>query len=343
MIEIIQLFCLSIATIVGAGFSSGKEVLIFFNQYSGYIFINILSAFTIFFVTIFFSLKIANKYSLKTYKEFIVFVTNEKIGNILNKLIELFLVIIFFTMISGFGAFLAQVFDLPDIIGSLVLILATYITLKFDLNGIIKVSIYIVPAIIFGLILLLYKDYIDTSIFQSTYYIYKKYNCYFSGIIYAAYNMVVALPIIVSTGNILKKKGQVFITSILISFSITILILIIYFLINSHTPIIYNFEMPLLYIAKNISTYMYLYYILVICFSIYTTAISTIYCVVGKYSDNRGKYNFYTILICILSLLVSNIGFGILVEYGFSIIGCFGILQTILIINKFFRLTYKKS
>ena len=79
---------------------------------------------------------------------------------------------------------------------------------------------------------------------------------------------------------------------------------------------------------------LYFYYILVICFSIYSTAVSTLYSSISKYEEEKKKYSFYSALLCITSIIVSNIGFSTLVNYGFRFIGYFGILQFGLIIKK---------
>jgi uncharacterized membrane protein YkvI len=57
------------------------------------------------------SLKIIYKYQITNYKEFLNKILNgKKLNNIINIIVNIFLCITFFIMISGFGAYLKQEF-----------------------------------------------------------------------------------------------------------------------------------------------------------------------------------------------------------------------------------------
>lgn len=333
MKNILSIFSLIIATIVGAGFSSGKEILIYFNNTNNYAIFNIIVSSIVIFITIYFVLDICKTNNIYDYSKFISFITNEKIGNKINFAMKIFLSIIFFIMISGFGSFVSEVFNLPNVVGSIILAIIVYITLQFNINGIMKISNYIVPVIIIGIMMLFslnignnYNYYLENTNDNSS---------ITSGLIYASYNLVIAIPIIVNSSKKVDEKKQILLISILSSLTTLILVYAIYYILNSNLLLISNIDMPLLYISKNINRYLYFYYILVICFSIYSTAISTLYSIVSKYENNKKVYNFYSICLAILSIIVSNIGFSTLVNYGFRFIGYFGIFQFILLLKKY--------
>ncbi len=336
MIDLIGIFSLIIATIVGAGFSSGKEILIYFNNTNNYALFNIIISSIVIFITIYLVLNICKKKEINEYSKFISYLTNEKIGTKINIAMNIFLAIIFFIMISGFGSFFSEVFNVPNIIGSIVISIITYITLQYNINGLMKISNYIVPVIIIGVLMLLYLNLnIDNSyFFNDTLNLNSRYK-FTSGIIYALYNLVIAIPIIINSSKKIQNKKQILLISILTSVTIFILVYAIYYVLNANISLVYTIDMPLLYISKLFSKYLYFYYILVICFSIYSTAISTLYSIISKYESNKKVYNFYCISLCLISIIVSNIGFSTLVNYGFRLIGYFGILQFILLFKKY--------
>lgn len=332
MRNVISVFSLIIATIVGAGFSSGKEILIYFNQTGKFAIFNILISSIVVGVCIYFVLKICRRNNIEDYYSFISYITNYTVGNIVNIIMKIFLIIIFFIMISGFGSFISEVFKIPNIIGAIILAAVSYITLQFNINGIMKVSNYIVPVIIIG-IMIIFSLNISSSSYNLKYL--NESNDFTSGLIYAAYNLVIAIPIIINSSKKIENTKQIFAISIVSAITIFILVFAIYYVLNSNLTLVLDVDMPLLNISKNINTLLYFYYILIICFSIYSTAVSALYSSISKYENEKKKYSFYCIILCIASIIVSNIGFSTLVNYGFRFIGYFGIFQFGLIIKKY--------
>lgn len=122
-----------IGTIIGAGFASGKEVYIFFSKYGFNGLIGILIAIAIFFVVIWKVLEISKQYNIKNYNDFKI---NSQIKHIMN----IFLLTIFYIMIAGFSAFINQEFNIPTIIGSVIIASMCFITF---IKGISKGEKYI--------------------------------------------------------------------------------------------------------------------------------------------------------------------------------------------------------
>ena len=114
MKDIFKVVFVIIGTLIGAGFASGQEIYLFFFSYGIKGLIGILISSALIGIVIYKALVLVNEYQIKTYKEFleIFFHRREKtffnIKNIINIIINSFILITFFIMIAGFGAYFEQ-------------------------------------------------------------------------------------------------------------------------------------------------------------------------------------------------------------------------------------------
>ena len=331
MNNILGIIALAMAAIIGAGFSSGKEIAIFFNNTGNYGILNIILAILVFFFTFYYVFKLISKHNINNFSDLVEVITNKKIAKFASNIMSVFLLVIFWIMLAGFGAFLTQLWGIPTIVGSILLAIACYITFKFNIEGIIKISKYVIPFIILGIVLLYFNNPISYDIDRSSNIPILK--GMISGIIYASYNLVIAIPIIINARNLIKNKHERILSSIGICIVLAILISLIFLLNNTYIFSIASLDMPLLYIASQGNAIIYIFYVIMICLAIYTTAISSGYTVISTYSKNKKVKEFISICICLVGILVSKINFSALLEYCFTWIGYIGLLEIFLIIR----------
>ena len=155
MKNIIKSVSVIVGAVVGAGFASGQEIYSFFNVYNenglvGIIISSILLGFIIYKV-----LKKSNDFNITTYNELLEKIhVPEKIKNILNIIINIFLLISFYIMVAGFTAYFKQEFNVPRIVTALIITGICYITFMKSIEGITKVSVKVVPILIIIIIIL---------------------------------------------------------------------------------------------------------------------------------------------------------------------------------------------
>lgn len=163
----------------------------------------------------------------------------------------------------------------------------------------------------------------ETSLIKSIY----------SAIIYSSYNSITLIPIVISTKKYLKNKTQIIITSILVIIILIILATSIYGLILKIDLDIKELELPTVYTAGmfgNIYKYIYGGIILV---AIFTSCISAGYSILENYIEKPKKYKAIAIILCISSVLVSNIGFSNLINLLYPVFGLLGLVQIIIILK----------
>lgn len=154
MKNIIKIICVIIGTIVGAGFASGQEVYTFFFSFGIKGVLGIVISSIIIGITINKTFNIINKNRINTYDEFLKYlIKNEKIEKFLNMLINIFILISFYIMIAGFGAYLNQEYHINSMIGSCILAIICFIIFKTNLSGLIKVNQILIPILFVILII----------------------------------------------------------------------------------------------------------------------------------------------------------------------------------------------
>ena len=147
--SILKVVFVIIGTLIGAGFASGQEIYTFFFSYGINGILGIVISSSIIGFTIYKTFKIVEKNNIKNYKDFLnFFIKNEKIKELINSVINIFILVSFYIMIAGFGAYLEQEINLNNFIGSSILAILCIILFKTNINGIVKINEILIPILI---------------------------------------------------------------------------------------------------------------------------------------------------------------------------------------------------
>ena len=127
--------------------------------------------------------------------------------------------------------------------------------------------------------------------------------------------------------NLINDKNQI---KYIIGFTLFFLVLmslIIFTILNLNLVEIKNIDIPLVYIASKFGIIFKYLYGLVILIAIFTTAISGGYSFLENVSKTKKQYFLYSILICLISIIFSNVGFGNLLNVLYPLLGYLGLFQ----------------
>ena len=332
MKKILKAVFVIIGTLIGAGFASGQEIYIFFYQYGMNGILGIIISSLLLGIVTYKVLHICKEKKVTNYKVFLKsFIKNEKQLEVFNTIINIFILITFYIMIAGFGAYFEQQFGIHFIIGSSILALICYFVFLKDVSGLIKVSQYIVPLLmgslfIMGIFVLDFKNILEICHYvpQNT-----SWKWILDSILYGSYNTILLIPVLIALKNLTNKKKDQYIVAILTGVLVIVLSFIIFLILTKIDVNIENLEMPAVYVVSEISPIFKYIYGFIILSSILTTSISLGTSLLENVADNKKKYKHYAILICISSVLVSNIGFSNLVNLLYPIFGYIGLIQII--------------
>lgn len=340
----IKVVCVIIGTIIGAGFASGKEIYMFFNVYGIYGFLGIMLSSILTGIVIYSVLKQARKLKGYSYNEYLKEIKlNEKTKNIMNIIVNVFLLIMFYIMIAGFCAYFTQEFHIKSIFISIIVCGMCYITFMNNIEGVTKINMILIPFLIIMIILMAIKTNTFSAILELDKSIYtnvaNKGKWLISSLEYASYNSILLIPMLISLKDYTYKKEK----------NIAIIVSIVFFILAALLNIVLlkgeenikSIDLPLIYIANQFGNiYKYVYGIAIIA-AIYTSAISAGYEFIENCSKNKEQYKKICIFIYISAIFISKIGFSKLVNLLYPVFGLIGLAQIIYIICKKILLNYR--
>ncbi len=338
IIESLKVSFVIIGTIIGAGFASGQEIYTFFNVYGLKGLLGIFISCLLIGIVIYKTLRISMNLKEEEYEAFLKSIIPEKWRDnkilifTINNIINIFLLISFFIMVSGFASYFFQEFQTSKIYGGIIIAVLSLITFFKDINGIVKINTYLIPILIL-LVILLGAKQINCGELCFNNFQESNVKWILSSILYASYNSITLIPMLVSMKKMIKSKKQINQIVTIVTTVMTVLSVTIYFLIQVFIKDLEGIEIPIVYIAGllgNIYKYLYGFVILV---AIFTTAISAGYSFLVNCTKSKKQYTYWAIIMCVTSVLVSKLSFSGLINLLYPIFGYLGMIQIIFILN----------
>ena len=322
-----------IGSVIGAGFSSGKEIFEYFAKFGLYSFLFIIPLFFCFY----FIIKLYLKYGEK-HKELSVVNINSKLSKPANffglkiNYLNIFMFITFLILSSAMFSGLVSLFKtyfpaLSTPLLYLIIIVLTMLMINLSFKSLTTLSVVVVPLIIICIVFNSIYSYISQPLVPIC--VSTILPLPFLTLLYASQNTFLSMFIIIKSGNCLSKKEQK-LTAITVSFCLCLLIIlgILCFMFN---PQIASANMPFAEIAININPLYSGIFGIIIFFSIITTYATTLTSLKEFFKGNKKHNKKYIMLILIV--LLSLFDFGKIVEYLYPIIGVFGVIFCFILYN----------
>lgn len=331
MREVFAITLVIIGALIGAGFASGQEIYSFFYNYGSVGIIGIIVTCILISITIYKSLKIICNYDINSYEEFLgLFIKNKKINNVLGNILNILLLIMFYIMIAGFGAYFEQEIGINSTIGSAILAILCAIVFFTSVKGVVKVSEFIVPLLLLFIILIGGVNLLTVDSNVEILEISKGWLK--SSITYCSYNMLLLVPVLISIKEQIKRKQNIKYISILCGLFMAVMSILIFMLLLKSDKEISSLEMPIVYVIRRFFPKYKIIYAFIILASIFTTAVSLGIGFLQNMCKNINTYPQFVIFMCITSLIISKIGFSKLVNLLYPFFGYLGIIQILVLL-----------
>ena len=315
----IEDFILIIVSIVGVGFSGGAESKHFF---CSPIFPILVIIFLILFVTFF---NIIYKFKTKN-KIFSFYQLNTTLFpklKIINKLFVLFYLVLSASMLAGTDELMNDVLGLNLPIASLVMCIFVYIIILKGVDGIKKIFSKFVPIILLIIFINLFvNSFYLSSGFQNFYNLFELEKIFsvnnirklIMPFLFFGSNFVLAINSIINLrGN--SKKISIFST---ILFGVFLSLSCVVVMLNKNSGV-----MPLFDASKNLSDVFFWLYFVALIFSIFSTlSVSTW----NEYQLCNFDSNYSLIIILIINMIISLLGFKFIIKYLYTFRGVVGII-----------------
>jgi len=257
-------------------------------------------------------------------------------GNILGTFIDIVITIFLFgsltAMIAGTGALFQQQLNLPPLAGSLLMAVLTVITVLTGINGVINSISFVVPFLLTSVLVISTCSVIRHPVNLQTLPVIQGHSGIINhwlgaAVIYVSYNTVISTAILGPLGANARNRKAVWSSALLGGLGLGAGAIMIYMALASHTEQIESLEVPMLFIAGEISPIVQILYIVVLIAEIYTTAVGALFGFAARVFGQQRKRRMdksLIILVAAAALLASGLGFSNLVRYLYPLVGYCG-------------------
>lgn len=333
--QVMQIAFTYMGTIVGAGFATGKEILLFFTRYGW------LATFTIGLATVLFVwvgvklMLIAHEIGAESYED----LNKELFGRRAGETISLFTLVVLFgvtsIMLAAGGSLFEEHLDIPFQLGLAITLILTYLMLHRGMSAILTVNSIVVPVMLVFTFLLVWMT---SKSPQADSWLtlegpYPWHRAWFSPVLYTAYNLAMAQAVLVPLGTAIGKRKVLYWGGIAGGAGIGALLLACHFSLSAQMPGITRFEIPMGHLIEPLGRLVQLMYVFVIFGEILTTFLSNVYGLALQLKQ-RTKLRMPLITTIILAgcYLISQIGFSRLLEVLYPLFGVVSLVWFVMLI-----------
>lgn len=334
--NIIKVAFLYMATIIGAGFASGQEIIQFFSMYYKGGFFGIILAGFLFSIVGYIVLNKIFTDRISSYDEFLFPMTGYFLGRVMEFIVMLFMACVLCVMVAGLGNVLTELTGFEYRYCVLISAVATLLAIMTNIRGIVALSSLIAPILIGGIIFV--GLYIlatkDTSVFSISDKIkIITNNWVFSSVLYVSYNTILStvlmsrmLPYLKS--NKVSKWGGIAGGAMLCVTALVINSALYFFYPHSILS-----EIPVLGIIQNNSRLIAQMYSIVLILAMYTSAVTSGYCLAERISTKiKVNFKLVALIVCAVVIPMSSLGFSGLIATLYPVFGYLGLFLLFIII-----------
>lgn len=334
--DVIKVASVYMATIIGAGFASGQEIVQFFTAYEKGGFYGILLAGILFSIIGCLVLDKVYKGRIRNYNEFIYPLLGIKTGRFVEAAATVFMFCLFCIMIAGAGNILYQKLGFSFLVSVIIMGLLCMFFMSGSIKGIAALSTAVTPVLIIGILAtgLYVVIFRDISTFNIVVILRgMRYNWFASAILYVGYNSIMSIMLMSGMFAYLKSEKTARLGGILGGMMLCFAALILYaalFLNNSGRS---DAELPFLQLVSKYDVLMGVLYSGLLWLAMFLSAATSGYCFVDRVCGRTGKSRFtITAIVCAAAVPLSTVGFSKLIAYIYPVFGYLGLFISFAVI-----------
>lgn len=207
--NIFKVASIYMATIIGAGFASGQEIMQFFTSYYEGGFYGIVLAGVLFSIIGYVVLDKVYSERIRNYEEFLFPTVGWFLGWVMEILVTLFMISVFCIMIAGAGGIVSDKLNISNQLAVLIVAIICAMVFFTEIKGIMNISSIVTPILIFGI--MGFGLYIIFSKEMSVFSFYGSiskftHNWVFSSLLYVSYNSITSIVVMCSLLPYLKSR-----------------------------------------------------------------------------------------------------------------------------------------
>ncbi|CEI81734.1 membrane protein [Oceanobacillus oncorhynchi subsp. incaldanensis] len=328
-ISILLLAATYVGTVIGAGFSSGKEIVTFFSVYGALGTVGIAISGVLFILIGTKIMIISARIGAYSYQDLNEYLFGRKIAKVINLFIFFVVIGVTSVMLSGAGAVFHEQLGLPFQLGVILTLILSYIVVMKGLIGLFAINSYIVP------LMLLFVLFVAGSIAgEHPHLLAEKLlpvqlsdNLSWAGspFAYAAFNLMTAQVVLVPLGKEIQDEHVLRWGGFLGGMALFFILLLIHFSLSVF-PQTFPYEIPMAEIVQHFGALIHILFLIVIYGEIFNTVVGNVFGITRQLqSAFRLRYQHAVLVILFVVFLISQVGYGKLLSVLYPLFGYLGL------------------
>lgn len=330
-----------VGIVVGAGFSTGQEVMQFFTSYGLWSYIGvILSGLILGFIGRQVA-KIGSAFDAQNHESTLDYLFSDVFSKIIDYLLIFFLFGISVTMIAGAGSTFQESFGVPTWLGALIMVIAIYITLLMDFNKIVRALGVVTPFLIVFVVIIaiyyLFNGSVALNEVNSTVPKTSLWKAIIFGINYGGLAFAVGFSTIVAIGGDASKRKVAGSGALFGGVIYTVLLALINFALQAEYPKIKNASIPTLTLANDIHPWIGFALSIIMLAVMYNTILGLMYSFAARFTEPYSKkYHIFIVLMVLIAFALSFVGFTSLINFLYPVMGIIGLIVVVAVLIKYY-------
>lgn len=312
-----KITALCLCTIIGAGFATGRELITYFTAYGITGFVTAMISSIVFAIVIKKIMSLPENSISQLLKPFLF-------GKAIIVTVELFLLVLYSAMLSAGGEIIYVIFGLNKTIGTIITAITVIVIIMQGSSNVSSLSeVLFIPIVIIIFVISLTSTEKNIGIPSPTLITPR---AVFSPFIYVSYNMLTAIPLLISIPDKYMYRNCGYYVGTVIFMLSSMLMLPLY----THYNTVENSPLPLLEILEGTTKYLYMFFIAL---AIITTAVSSSFSLCN--STETFTYKKSVLIYTLAALAIATLGFSNIVNSVYFLFGIGGIiLLAIVLLHK---------
>ena len=323
--------------VIGAGFASGQELLLFFARFGIRGAWGLVLAGILFILLAVMILSAGKQRANGDFKTYIRQIFGTNLAEVYYLIIQIFMAVSFCVMISGSDALFCEQFGFPKGVGALLSALFCFFILQKGANCLAITNLILVPLMTVGMILvcvwfLLMQT--EPVWFSGT---DLRGNIFLSAILYVSYNMMTAAAVLVPISKTASCKKTAMLGGALGGGLLNLLAVLVFVVLVFAQNMMFLGEMPILRVSQTLGMWVSVLYAVVLLMAMMTTAVANGFSVMEHFTAKGGNRRLYAVLLCLASVLAAKIPFSKMLDTCYTFFGCLGICFLSAVVYDWFR------
>ncbi|TYQ15339.1 UNVERIFIED_CONTAM: putative membrane protein YkvI [Acetivibrio alkalicellulosi] len=334
--NILKVACIYIATIIGAGFASGREIIQFFTIYHSGGFYGIIMTGLLF---AFIGYTILNKVyteRIRNYEEYLFPSVGWVLGWIMELVVTLFMISVFCIMISGVSGIVSDKFNIPFHHSIMYVTCICMIFFLLGIRSIVSLSTFITPILIVGILgigvyIIIGKNTSAFNVIEG--FSSATHNWFLSSILYVSYNSIISVVVMCSLLPYLKTRKIASIGGIMGGAILCGIVIVLNYVLYIFYPYVTSHELPVIGILDMYGELAGKLYRIILLLAMFISAITSGYGFIERISSKvKLSRKIIIPVICCLTIPMSTVGFSKLISIVYPIFGYLGMFMVFIIL-----------